>query len=354
MKKRTTLFRTCAAAAVLAAAALLASCDQAPLFYDISKEIAPKEPIIEGSPSRMVLFGGREYAANGKLWAYDGSAWTKAAGPSGAVRDVAVADGKLYALTAANDPTDNRLYVSSDASSWTEIGNATGYGALQAIYGADDELLVSARKTDAEDYAAFVVSGGGLAAVPGLSGTGGNWRLVGALKTGTDYYLATVGSGIFYGNDVTAALTMAGGSNDSKYLLNGLIAMSTGQVVAAGRGGYLLAGTGPGGFTERLSSTTYKFTGALAISDGLLLAGGTTGYRELLLSGGDVPAAAALRVPGSESPTTVADGATYAGSLGKRAVNHLYKSTLTGNILFASTQQAGLWSYRKNVWNAED
>lgn len=364
--------RVSAAVAGIMAAALFASCSQSPLFFDISKEVAPKNPIIQGSPSKMVastVTGTNHlYVANGNIWSYDGASWTRAAQPSGTVRDLAATTtpNTLYALTVdGTSSTTTHLWKTTDGTTWTEVSKYSGYDFIDSIYGANDTLFVGAHPTGATDtYGIFYESGGVLGSVKTGLGSGG--ALVGAVRYGTNYYVATSSLGIFSGNNTTAigSATAITGTEPSGYSLNGLIALGS-QVVAVGRhntnGGYLIAGDSTTGFSTLISGNSYKFDGALAVynTNQLLLLGGTSGtysngYMEIVLSSGAISGSPSLQSPGNGSPTTVGDNAKYAASLGKKLVNQLYQSTLSDGTLFASTNLYGLWAYRNNEWNAQD
>ncbi|MDR0409867.1 MAG: hypothetical protein LBH18_05660, partial [Spirochaetaceae bacterium] len=54
----------------------LPSCSQSPIFTMISNEVKPNEPLINGSPSKLVSSGGAIYTANGKLWRYS-NGWSQ-------------------------------------------------------------------------------------------------------------------------------------------------------------------------------------------------------------------------------------------------------------------------------------
>ncbi|MDR0383135.1 MAG: hypothetical protein LBH50_04030, partial [Spirochaetaceae bacterium] len=46
----------------------LAACNQDPIFTMISNEVAPKDPLISGSPSKIAKVGTTLYTANSRLW----------------------------------------------------------------------------------------------------------------------------------------------------------------------------------------------------------------------------------------------------------------------------------------------
>ena len=365
--------------ALAASILLLFSCNQSPLFYNISKETPPKDPVVAVTPSKIVYFtgSGKLYVANGRIWEYDGSTWKQTAGqPSGDFKEVAATTGTgaaLYALSVeGTGSTSTKLWKSIDGTTWTLVTNNTGYPILGGIFGASDTLFAGARNSDTSQAAVLYDHSGTLMtalgpvaisdAVPGT--------LVGAVQMGGNYYLAVSGKGVYAAdtaNDFGTASPIYG-TNDTKYKLNGLIALNN-QVVAVGSGGYMLAGNSDS-FSEvsGASDTSYPYTGALAVwtsgTDTLLLAGRrysystyTNGYWEVTLSSGDqLGTTVTMNKPGAGSPTTVADTATYEQSLGQKVITALYQAPggALGTTLFASTLKDGLWAYRNNAWNAEE
>jgi len=366
--------------ALAASILLLFSCNQSPLFYNISKETPPKDPVVAGTPSKLVessVSGAQKlYVANGRIWEYDGTSWKQVADqPSGDFKEVAATTGTgaaLYALSVeGTGSTSTKLWKSTDGTTWTLVTNNTGYPILGGIFGASDTLFAGARNSGTSQAAVLYDSNGALEialgtvvisdAVPGT--------LVGAVKMSGSYYLAVCGKGVFTGNAANSiSATAVSGTTDTKYRLNGLIALNN-QVVAVGSGGYMLAWNS-GSFNEvsGASDTSYPYTGALAVwtdpnsSNQLLLAGRrystyTNGYWEVTLSsGGDLPGTVTMNKPGAGSLTTVADTATYEQSLGQKVITALYQAPVRdlGSALFASTLKDGLWAYRNNAWNAEE
>jgi len=106
--------------ALAASILLLFSCNQSPLFYNISKETPPKDPVVAGTPSKIVessVSGAPKlYVANGRVWEYDGSTWKQTAGqPSGDFKEVAATTGTgaaLYALSVEGTGCGNRRLAS--------------------------------------------------------------------------------------------------------------------------------------------------------------------------------------------------------------------------------------------------
>jgi len=94
------------------------------------------------------------------------------------------------------------------------------------------------------------------------------------------------------------------------------------------------------------------------------------GYRELVLDPNGYPTSA-VKSPGSSSPTSVANQAKYDAALGIHATRFImqmpnipggpldYNAAVAANpnwrpLIFASTSQSGLFSYRNGEWNAEE
>jgi hypothetical protein len=365
--------------ALLLAVLLVFSCNQSPLFYNISKETPPKNPIIAGQPSKIVASDvsgtTKLYAANGTVWVYDGSSWTRLASqPAGNVRDVAATTGALYALTVdGTGSLSTTLYKSTNGTSWTPVNNPTGYTILGGgLFGAGNTLFVGAKNSGGTSAAVLYDNNGSLTVALDNITTSGSvpGTLAGAVYLSNDstYYLAVTGMGVYASSSASfSAANLISGSTDTKYRLNGLIALNS-QVVAVGSGGYMLAGDS-GNFSEVSGAcdTSYPYTGALAVwtdpsnsANKLLLVGRrystyTNGYWEIGLTSGDLPGTVSLKVPGSTSPTTVADKSTYEQSLGQKVLTALYQAPAgLGSILFASTLKDGLWAYRNGTWNAEE
>jgi len=106
--------------------------------------------------------------------------------------------------------------------------------------------------------------------------------------------------------------------------------------------GYVYTGSGWKQYSD------IEFTGALATKGSVLLAGirksstyYTYGYYESTDNG------ASFHTPAE----TVGDSDAYEASLGTHAVNYLFVS---GDVIFASTQNDGLWVCRDKKWSAEE
>ncbi|HOJ98664.1 MAG TPA: hypothetical protein PLW34_03790 [Termitinemataceae bacterium] len=352
----------------------LGSCKFNPIFYEISKETAPKEALIKGSPSRIVELSNKLYVANGRLWEYDGTTWSLMAsqpGAAGTVRAVAATNSALYALVVSGEGTSTSAVYKLNSGTWSEVTNTTGY-RVETIFGANTTLFAGGHNSSGT-YGVLYESSGSFATISGLATLASTCTLVGAVHVHSTYYLAIAGSGIYSTSDLSSSVSgPISGSTNSDYNLNGLILVGS-QVVATATtddydGGYLLVGNSSS-FSQVYSNSSYYFTGALALwyapSDttaDLLLVGFvntsssyTRGYLELALSSGAMPGSISFKSPGEGSPTTVSDNDTYEQSLGRKAVTALHQGPNgASGVLFASTSLDGLWSCRDQTWNEEE
>ncbi|MDR0589521.1 MAG: hypothetical protein LBG25_03135 [Spirochaetaceae bacterium] len=317
------------------------SCDQHPIFFDISREVKPKDPYIPGSPTKIVTGGTSLYVSNGKsLYQNQGSSWAPMDKPAGSISDLAAVGSTLYCIIE-----NSRLYR-NNGGSWEQIP-VSGY-TLQNIHGTNSSLYICASSpgSTANIYTIFSYSGS-LRAI--MSGAGEGYLLKGAAGN----YIATT-SGIFN----------AGSSNpisgSTGHTIMGIIALPGGGIAASTKDGYILFGSG----SVTAASFGLSFDRALAVyktSRGYLLLAGvhTRGFVEIeLSSNGSWPNYSSYHHPGEGTygvNTTAHDYAQYRSSLGIQSLTSLYQQGQNGT-LFASTQQKGLWAYQYGdegwQWNA--
>jgi hypothetical protein len=294
-----------------------------------------------------------------------------------------VAKDTLYALCIPGTSiTSSRIYK-FDGDKWTSVENPTGYNKLQSIYGAGDYLFVGAARGDIS-YAILYTGGTG-----GLSrlSTGDTSELRGAAYLNSKYYLATRGSGIYRLDSPSSDATIISGTESAGNFV-GLLpipAESPTSVIygftSNGTIGKVLPGSGSSDESwEKIQDHRNTiFTSALGIwspppppgatespsGPSLLLIGRgdrsntgisyTYGYYELNISSGDL--GGSLENPGQGNPSSVLKYEQYLASLGRYPLNGIYQvpweidKTMP---IFASAEQKGLWSYRDDVWNAED
>jgi hypothetical protein len=309
----------------------LFSCDQHEIFYDISREVKPREPKIPGSPTKIVAAGNSFYVSNGKsLYKYENSAWSGVSKPPGTITDVAVAGSTLYCIV------ENKTLHRLSGSNWepVQVSIPGDYTYLQNIYGGSGSLYLCASKGN--EYTTVSVGGGSFR----LSGTGDGFFLRGAASS----YIATT-NGIYNasGTNPTAIPSSTG------HPIMGIIAIP-GGIAASTKDGYIIHGNG----TFSVDGFGITFDRAMAIYNNKLLLVGVyaKGFVEIDLT------TWRSHSPGEGTygdTTTAYDNAQYRSSLGIQSLTALYRANTTGP-LFASTQQKGLWAYQEGEegwqWNA--
>lgn len=375
--KRTHSFVSAVAAALLLAGGLV-SCDQSPIFYNISNEVAQPDALVVGSPTPVVAYDSKAWVANGLLFYKDGSsAWTKATPPAAGIHALAATPSALFAYSIVDSSDGNSstrgLYASAtpiptSAASWSAVAldaSAQDYPELDSsLFVANDTLYVGSHVDLGEDYgdaryqyALLEYSGGVLTKVAGPYDT----PVVAVVYDGSTYtYVATGSSGIYQSGDSYASAISD--TAPSGYQLLNMIAVGA-KLLAVGNDIYgsdeylWLANTSAGSSTTFLKSDrSVEFTGGLDLydsnSDGtpeLLFIGDTTGYREVTLSSGEIsyttPGDIILNDPGDLSESPVDDQNQYASSLETATVMSLsYVDPGSGTKeLYASTNEDGLW-----------
>jgi len=366
----------------------LFSCSQDSVFVDISNELEPKDPLIDGSPTNIVAVKNRIYAGtrmSNKIFCYasnDGvPGWDTITLPPGYYLGQLATDGDdLYVLMFQNrDPLKSSMIrrYGISSNSWEMTYTVGGY-SIQTIFGAGNRIFAGgqyqiSRKSfaiifldKAQDSLIFVKTGTSLlkGAAQSASGT---------------VYLATAGSGMF---------TFKGSPDDipelvdgtEKANLNGIMNVG-GNIVAVGADGTVYSDIG-GRFIN--FNAGVSFTGAMCLwldrksqwKPSLLLLGirgkGTSlthGYREMVLDNGKPTFN--IKAPGDDSPTSVVNKAKYDAGIGTHPVEAIfqlpdfssggpfYYRDFTDDPaweppIFAATAKNGLWSYRKGEWNAEE
>jgi hypothetical protein len=345
------------------------SCNQDPIFYLISKEVAPRDPTINGSPSKMVKTSGTTnydiYTANGKLWKFSGNSWNTVSSP-GSVFDVATVGDTLYIMTLSG--VTGTVYK-RESGAWTEIANDSGYEHLQSIWGCDNALFASSR-SGSDDYAILQLVGGNFTAIKT------NTRdLTGVAYAGGTYYFATSSNGVYTGTG-GGSVTVGGQiPGTTSMRITGIFAYKSTVIAVTLEGVVLDLSSSP----IKGYSKAYSLSGSICLwqrklgdtsSECLLLGvkGGSDnyGYYEMKINNGTI-AWSGFSEPGDLKPdSSVDDQDTYRQQLKKHLVKSIMQAPATAEgsavglpVVFASTQKNGLWSYRKDsdnpagVWNAE-
>jgi len=405
------LFLSCAVL-VLASLSMLifSTCDQASLFYNISKETAPKDSIIPGWLSKIVKQDKYLYVANGDLWQFDGNSWqTKiSTGDKGPyIYDVAASSTDVYYLTREHSNAEGdtaKIYKRDSSGAATQIGEGsfasdTNLSYCQNIFcvydGTKYVLFASGplQSTGSSDSGPQKYSGAGDTWSPvGISGL-----LEGVVYANGNYYYATTGNGTTGSGGLwkgTSRLKDASGNEIAADII-GIIAIDDISISNSNSVKYLAAVSSSNTIYQINTSddsvssvsTGSRFTGALTVwtnpdnpQQRLLLVGYynfggdyDNGYREILIKPDGTLNFDTFSMPGSTSNskpyTTVSESSeTFRLNMGRRIVNSIIQyypeSSFyqdTPHPLFASTQIYGLYSYRYRdnngwveEWNGEE
>jgi hypothetical protein len=379
----------------LSLALLATGCNQDAIFYYISGETAPTRARIQGAPSKMVRVdtnggdtagGEKLYVTNGRIWEYDpsdaASRWNRFAGPEGYVVDVASTSGSsgdvLYALTINNIAT--RVWK-NDGAGWTPLAPPSEYGFIQNIFGAGDALFATGGKRAGGNYDYAILyydEQAGFGVVEPI----GKTLLSGAGKAGSDYYLATRGSGIYKASNLAAnpvVLTPVPADASGRTVhvsIAGFLQAEPDTIIGIGEGGQILHINAQGGLTVNDTTLSGTYTGALALmkipeTNGfghLLLLGHTGssyqhGYMELRFKLSDGTHEGTRRTPGENQPSSIQEYRQYDSSLRRYPATALWVLEPVGeapySVIFAATSNKGLYSYRERSdggwqWNHEE
>jgi hypothetical protein len=365
---------------------LIFSCSQDPIFFIISTETKPIEPIIPGGPTNMVQFERMDdsvmFVASGSrlYWYYYGwdSGKYNMPQPGGRIGGLAATKDHLYALC------DNRLRRIGHydyEGSWQDVPINGDYTLIDTIYAdpVSERLFAGARINSAsvEEYGILYLDDNALIILQGNTKmlTGAATRK----ESGSEiHYLCTLDKIYKISDD-----DLAGKNGPANEIRNGMFVgmirlAATGDpitddpIIVVDRNSCELYRVDSSGIIS-IGSVGGKYaTGALAVwrnpgnpYDKMFTAGiqgglystntsssYTNGYVEFPLSNDG-------QLGGlNDPPTITVDGFTdrYTATIGKHPINHLFQAQ--DNTFFASTQSKGLWSYRVRdggpQWNAED
>ncbi|MDR1251006.1 MAG: hypothetical protein LBK62_02455 [Treponema sp.] len=348
------------------------ACNQDAIFHEISQQNKPLEARIKGNPSNMVVSerGGTPllYVASGSSLHWYGKpkaggnpGWDKdeykIPNPKGDIRGLAATTTYLYAATSSG-----LKRIAGTESDWTVITT----DSFQTVFACEDKVF--AGKGDDIWYLDEASTSHTLHQLRTDTG-----NLTGAAYNGTNYYVST--SKRIYKLPVSGFPNPVATESEN-HDFKGMIRLENAdeEIVAIERSGQLYLISTAGGISNSQKMNQYATT-ALAVWRGsagtlpqLLLAGRqeslatgyTYGYQELPLNNGKI--SGAFKEPGKGPPTSLNHGGNYTSSIGTHPVNHLFQAPpdVDPNMtLFASTQNAGLWSYRNHSsggwhWNAEE
>lgn len=357
---------------------LFVTCND-PIFYNISQEEELLDPIIEGSPTNFVMFNNYMYVASGqKLYKYKGTysghtdrgSWEDTSPTGKRIFALAVANNNMFALF---DDAGRGVLRMFNGNNWSLFSEAAEHN-IRSIHCINDVLFIGAGENNKSLYILYY-DGNNLGR---LTDTGSSLLNGAAYNSETNtYYLSTKD----LLNTTDGAIYNASNLSDTaKTLISGIpfvgiINCNNNTIYAIDQNGKLYIVPGINEIASFANLGNYLATGALSIweKDGkhLLLAGRkdimnasiTSGYTYGYLELEILPLNGSFNEPGKKTVSTVNNGENgkYAATIGKYPVNHIFQAPLIGNdknqILFASTQKNGVWSYRQRGndwhWNAE-
>jgi len=390
------------------------SCDiDSPIFYIISIEVKPVDPKIEGAPTNFAVFDKTLYTASGtKLWHYKefpekenekDYRWEEhPVTPSdGTEKIMQIASTSKYLYALCYDDENSRIKITLKklvGSNWEPIEFDVNDSSIQRIFTVYDTLFAGVRIENSTLYHIYYINEnentlskkltyiddeGETADVSG--------ELSGAVFDGNGtYYICTRRGGIYKTSslsDENTAILVSGSDNVDFTGIIGLQDKSNTIIAITRQGGVLYTVNDSVTRTGISMESRFSSTGALALwidkddaSRRLLLAGRqdsleyttnsgyTYGYLELELDEYGIKSGKSFKEPGANPardnpppPSTVDDNELFITTIGKYPVNYIVQtpdSIDREKVLFASTQQNGVWSYRVRKgtpqWNAED
>ena len=363
---------------------ILLSCAQDSIFYDISFEPEPKQPLIPGGPTNIAVLRNQVFVGSrmsDRVFAYGyGSGnldWSRLPSLNASLGELATDGQNLYALVfPGGDPLRSSVIrrFNFDNLTWESGISLEGF-SIQTLYGAGGSIFAGLQSnSNRQRYAIaqYNTSSNSLNIIQD------DTSLLSGASTGLgSIYLVTAGNGLFIFTGSNAIGPMHGTSSVS---FSGVAGVGD-NVVAVTSDGRVYTYSG-GAFTS--VSVGVHFTGALNVwldpnngfRPALLLMGirarGSSmnqGYREMVLVNGNPTFE--IKAPGEGFPTSVTSRSVYSAGVGRHPVEYILQvpdisdgGPLDYRIftsepgweppIFASTSRNGLWSYRSGEWNAED
>ncbi|MCL2184597.1 MAG: hypothetical protein FWB86_01915 [Treponema sp.] len=404
MKSKTVIYFLILSLIILA----LGSCNEA-IFHTISEEVKILSAYIKGSPTNFVMFKDEMYVASGKkLYKYNGMIW-KEINLEFFITQLAATDTYFYILSFPDTSSSGKTILKCSANPMPDTGKPVwvgegdekeikinnynyNYNEIQAIYTANNTLYVGAVTkvpsiNAGERFKVFKTTDNTNFTETGIKGRFGNETAVlkneelrGVATNGTSDFICTR-SGIYKDDSNTLIPPPASSSSQPDYIR--IIKLADNTIAAITRNGTLYKIDTNATLISNIN-VSRRVNGSIAVckinSNYFLLVGTsdtststtsgyTHGYREMQLSasGGFNPAGSdgafsttnIFKDPGG-SISSVDDNTTYKSSIGVVPINHFFHfpgtTEVPDGILFASTQQKGIWSFRQGdvSWNADN
>ncbi|MDR2941953.1 MAG: hypothetical protein LBV17_05130 [Treponema sp.] len=380
-----------------ALALILCTCND-PIFYIISKEVKPIEPLIKGVATNFAVYNGSMYVASGStlhVYKKDGEnskAWRKEAQPGGNILQIASTGNNLYALCSADQNNNGRAIIklfNKENSSWTEIGGIdNSIERIHDIFAVNNTLFIMVSYSIY--YSVLYIDNSGTINELNITeeGNNGTGEINGIAFNGVSYFISSKSMGVYKINNISEGASLIKykdeNGDDVKVISSGIINLQDADntIVIITRNGDLYTVKDSITRIENVSMGKMA-TGALAIwrennlpeSNRLLLAGRqdslkytidsgyTYGYMELELDTTGIKSGKTFVEPGKELLSSIRQGGNerYQSTIGKNPINYLFQVPYeidSNMLLFASTQKNGVWSYKERKgefqWNAED
>jgi len=389
---------------------LVFSCAQDPIFFTISTEPVPEKPRIQGSPTNMAVFRRNDvplmYVASGSLHWYGKTGWDSAdyriPQPGGKIIGLAATNTHLYALCIIGSGVSTVLRRIGPADDqWQDIIVESQYILIQSIFADKDALFAGAMNYNGIYGIRYLVENPTGPSLQLLNKETENTEMLsGAARRGGFHYLSTRGKGVYkVATDISSVEQLADldsvDESRRNRLFMGMIQLEDEKIIVVERNGGAFFEVQESGFTQirysdgkTVTAGRYS-TGALALWQEVIRDDNgenpQPGVKKMLVAGkqGGLYSTTTsssythgyvefeLNPDGSlnldpirrdNSPSITVDGNTdrYTATIGKHPINYLYQTSheVDANmIFFASTQTAGLWSYRNRTgglqWNAE-
>lgn len=358
---------------LIVSSALLFSCNQDPIFYNISNETAPAESLIPGTPNSFAEYDGELYLTNrDNIWTLNGTDWERvsvAGMQAGSSIEELVSDGtNLYARVVwdegfVNLQTYNKVYRLTDSEAGltaTAIANnlAEDYPLINRISMANGTLVASVKRRGISGGIRYVyLVGDTLSAFGGTTDLPESSAIVATAWGGTNYFFAT-GRGVYYGAFDETALTLV--ENTSGVEINGIRTLGS-SLLAWGHNEniyHITDGETPAitvinmGSRLEMANTIYNNGTFIALLIAYNYSATANGYRELALNiDGSLPDSFSLATPGEADESSTIDEAQYSSSMGRYQVYGLKQWQIgTHKVLFAGTEMGLYYSVDRGNW----
>jgi hypothetical protein len=324
--------------------------------------------------------------------------------PGGKVIGLAATGEHLYALCIIGTGVTTVLRrIGPDENDWNTVPLETGvrYRLVQSIFANKEQLFAGAMNNNGKDYGILYLKDS-LSATPSLGLIASDTEMLsGAARLGNIHYLSTRGRGIYAISETDLSLNKPAQQLDEVGKPDGKNRLFMGMIQLDDEGPIIVIERNNGTFFEVQASgfAPLKYAGGAAVASGKYATGALALWRQVtdnddgkkILIAGIQGGLFSTTTTSSyshgyveielDSPFNIIDGwlvlnnarssispditvggdtDRYTATIGKHPINHMYQAPEAIDdkmTFFASTQTAGLWSYRDRTggwqWNAE-